>query len=114
MLEPVDLVAHALLVLLELRPCDLVFVVLQLTVFSLNVFILIRLEKLGLGSLVLLVLVLKVTQLTVKFVECVLGVLEDLVGLRDLGDCLRDALVLVADQLVDALASLVVVLILSV
>lgn len=67
-LQAVDLVADALLVLLKLLEVNGVLVKFKLGVLALNVFVLIGLEKLLLGVLVLLVLVLIVSQLCVELV----------------------------------------------
>lgn len=75
-----------------------------------NILKLIGLEKLLLGLLVLLVLALKVAQLSIHLVESVLVILDGRVALTDLLHCLRDLALLVLDQILNALDSLVVVL----
>lgn len=87
LLEPIDLVGNRLLVLYQFIQCYFVLLQLQIIVFSVHVLKLVGLEHLGLSCFVLLILILKVAQLSVQFVECVLEILDLLVRFTDLQMC---------------------------
>lgn len=72
MLEAIDLMAEALLVLLKLLDHHLQLGELKLTLFALDVFVLVGFEQLSLGVLVLFVLTFKVPKFGIQLIQSVL------------------------------------------
>lgn len=110
LLESIDLVAEGLLVLLQLIEGNLALLQFERVVFILHVFILIGLEELGLGRLVLLILVLEVAELAVKLIQCILELLNLLVGLVNFSACAGYTVFLVRKQILATINSLVVII----
>ena len=83
LLQSVDLVGNGLLVLLKLVVLNFEFRAFELVILGLDVLILIGLEKLRLGVFVLFVLRLEITKLSIKLVESVFLLLDNLVALSN-------------------------------
>ena len=108
-LESIDLVWEGLFILLLLRAGDLKFLESDLTLLTGWVLVFVSFEKLGLGSLVLLSLTFEVSQLTVEFVQSVFVLRNELVGFIDLRTESRDLILLVNNECLNIVDSLVVI-----
>jgi len=81
LLQSVNLIGNRLLVLLKLVELNFEFRAFELVILGLDVFILVGLKKLRLGVFVLFVLRLEITKLSIKFVESIFLLLNNLVAL---------------------------------
>lgn len=76
LLQSIDLIAQALLILFQFGVVDLEFVKFKVVVFSKDIFVLISPEKLLLCVLMLLILTFKVSELSIHLVQVVLQILD--------------------------------------
>lgn len=113
LLQSIDLIAQALLILFQFGVVDLEFVKFKVVVFSKDIFVLISPEKLLLCVLMLLILTFKVSELSIHLVQVVLQILDVWVSITNLSHGLGNHLLFVTDQRWDAFNSLVVVVLLG-
>ena len=83
-LQSIDLISDGLLVLLKFVVLNFVLREFELVVLGLSVLIFIGFEKLSLGIFVLFVLGLEVAKLSIKLIQSVFVLLDDLVAFLDL------------------------------
>ena len=83
-LQSIDLISNGLLVLLKFVVLNFVLREFELVVLGLSVLIFIGFEKLSLGIFVLFVLGLEVAKLSIKLIQSVFVLLDDLVAFLDL------------------------------
>jgi len=100
--KTVNLVGNACFILLQFLEGDLELRVVLVAVFALEILIFVGLEELCLGVLVLVILGLKVAELTIKLVQRVLLILDGCVTVSNFAAALADVLLFVADHLLNA------------
>ena len=108
-LKSVKFVTDALLILFQLLMENIEFSVFQLSIFTLYVFVFISFEKLLLCSLMLLILTFKVPELTIKIVQNIFVVLNDIMALTNFINCFGNYLFFVLDDVIHTVDTLVVI-----
>ena len=80
LLQSIKFMPHSGLVLLQFLHIGGQFLFLELVLLGLNIFVLITLEELALSVLMLIVLVLEVSEFTIKLVKVILEILDTCCG----------------------------------
>jgi hypothetical protein len=109
-LESVDFITKWLFLFFHFVVVNLQFAHSQWHFFALGVFILIGFEKLALGVFVLFIVVLEVSEFTVKFIQIVFVFLNNSLGLVNSGQALGELVFLLSKKWWDLSNSLFVVL----
>lgn len=109
LLESIDFIGNRLLILFGLLQHNQQFLLLQLILFTVNILIFIGLEQLGLSVLVLLILTLKIPELSIQLVQSILLVLDRSMCLIQPGTGIGKLFFLMSNQIINAISSLVVI-----